>query len=535
MTEPSPDTLRSLQLGRRIRSPWEGKWQRLIELAMPYRTSFWGDGVGMPTATIYDSAGVVGIEEMANRLQSGILPAGQQWARLEPHEGADENLRVGLQSVQDEMFRQLDRSNFHAEINDAFKDLSGFGQCCVRITGGDWQMPLRVQAIPLPNVWVTPGPDGRWADIHVRYRLPCYAIEAQWPGAQVPRDLKSYEGERDDGQMVEVIDSWLRDLGSATEKWQQETHIGAKHVIARREHSGAGACPYVFGRWSKAAGDLYAVGQGMLALPDLETLNEIERLVLAHAEMGLSGMWQAEDDGVLNPWSVRLEPGTIIPIAPGSKGLQAVPHPGTKVDLGLMQPEERRHAIRKMLFNEQLGARSGTPPTAFEIQERMQDLARQVGPAFHRVWHELVVPMLVRVRRVLIDQGVVVMPLIDGQKVKAVSASSMVRAAAIGDMQRIKAMLNDVAMFWGPQAIAQSFELSRFLEIAADRYDVPRNLPYTRAEMQQNAQRTGEMMGGAMAQAAEAGAGTDVLGPLLAAMGGSGKGMGGGGTPGGMV
>lgn len=531
--EPSADTLRSFALAKRLRQPWESKWQRLVDLAMPYRTAFHGKS-DQPTAAVYDSTGIVGLEEMANRLQSGIIPAGQQWARFEGEE-PDPESKAGLQAVQDYVFAKLDLSNFHSEANDAFKDLSGFGQGCMKLAAGDWRSPLVATAIPLPDVWVTPGANGTWADVHVRHRLPRYAVAAQWPDAGPVPEAGQLEkpADRDDGAVLEVIDSWVRDLGSPTERWLNETHIDGRHLLRRREETGEGACPYVFGRWSKAAGDLYAVGQGMLALPDMETLNEVSRLILAHGEMGLSGMWQAEDDGVLNPWAVKLEPGTIIPIAQGSRGLLPVQHPGTKIDLGMMQLEERRHAIRKALYNEQMGARSGTPPTAFEIQERMQELARQIGPAYHRVWTEMVVPLLVRAVRVLKDQGKIVLPRIDGKKLRLVAASSMVRAQAIGDMQRAKAFLTDVGQFFGPQAVQTAVSLERFLALAAARYDVPGDLAFSPAEMQANAERTGAMLGGAMAQT---GAGPEAVAPLLAAMGAKApKGVGGGGTPGGMA
>ena len=517
----SADARRSFDLARRLRQPWEGRWQRLQDLAMPYRQAFAGnnkDGTPREPVSVYDSTGIVSIEEFANRLCSGIVPAGRQWARFEAERGADDRLRAGLQQVQDEVFRLLDGSNFHAEILDVFKDLVGPGQGCLRLSAGDWTMPVRSQAIPLADAWVTPGAEGAWADIHVRYRLPRYAVRRQWPGAPVPEKGRDERCKGED--QVEVIDTWLRDLESPTERWRQETHMqDGGLLLNEREHAGMGSCPYVFGRWSKSAGDLYAVGQGLLALPDLETLNEVSRLILAHADLGLSGMWQAEDDGVLNPWSVRLEPGTIIPIAPQSKGLQPLSHPGTKIDLGMMQLEERRHAIRKALYCEQLGAREGTPPTAFEIDTRMAELARQLGPTYHRVWQEMVVPILVRVRRVLIDAGRIRMPLLDGKEVRAVAASSMVRAQAVGDVQRVKAFMGDVQALFGPQAVAEAFSLEGFLDFARERYDVPGGIAFSGAQMKANAEAKGRALG----QAAGAmGVGAAEAAPLLKAIAGGG-------------
>lgn len=485
----------SWELAKSLRAPWHSRWQRLLELALPYRTSFHGGGnerFGMPLAPIYDDTALVGIEEMANRLQSGIFPAGVEWAAFEADEGSSPDLKTGLLAVQREVFSQLHRSNFAEEITDVLKDTAAWGNYGMRVRGGDWSAPLLFQAIPLANMWITPGANGRWADIHVAYRLPAYAVKASWQGGVMPESLAS-DGRRQ--ETVTVIDSWVRDLNSPTERWLQQVHLEGKHPLLTKEHKGAGCCEYVFGRWSKAAGELYGVGQGMMLLPTIETANQMERLRLSLGELALSGMWQAEDDGVLNPYSVKLEPGTIIPIAPGSKGLQPIQSPGLQADLGLMELRDKRQAIRKGLYNEQLGPREGTPPTAFEIQQRMDELRRQIGPAYFRIWSEFAVPLLARVRYVMQEQGRIVMPVIDGRKVKLVSASSMVKAQGMVRMQATKALMTDIAQMYGPQALASLIPPDRFHALGMDAYDVPPEVAFTHEEQVANSKQQGELAG----------------------------------------
>ena len=40
--------------------------------------------------------------------------------------------------------------------------------------------------------------------------------------------------------------------------------------------------------------------------------------------MAISGVYQMDDDGVINPDTINLVPGTVIPKAPNSAGLQPV-------------------------------------------------------------------------------------------------------------------------------------------------------------------------------------------------------------------
>jgi hypothetical protein len=515
---------RSWDLARKLRAPWEARWQRLADLAMPYRTGFYtttasGNG-GMSAdgttnkSSIYDETGMTGVDEMSNRLQSGIVPDGVNWARFEGPADADDEYKAGLAKVQAYFFLLLSRSNFAPEANDCFRDLSGPGNTCLRVMNGDWQSPLRFQAVPLSDVWLTMGPNGGIADRHVRFRLPAYAVAAQWPDATLPPGM----AEKDD--LLDVIESWLLDLSEPTEHWQSCVHWNGK-VLFQDSAKGAGSCPFVIGRWNKGAGELYGTGQGMLALPAIEVANEAVRLIMAHAEMALAGMWQAEDDGVLNPWTVQLVPGAIIPKAPGSQGLTPLLLPSTKLDISQLVLEDQRHAIRKALYNETLGKREGTPVSALEVQERMAELARQIGPAFARVWHEFVVPLIVRCRYVLDAAGLITMPLIDGRTVKVASASALVRAAAAGDMRRIDAWLGGIAAHYGPAAVQTMVPAERYMRIAAQHMDIPPDLPFTDAEIKRNAQRLGTMAGQAEAQ--QPGGAQQMLAPMLAAMGGGRK------------
>jgi len=529
MAAPSKNVLLSLQLAKRLRQPLESRLERLQDLAMPYSTRFTSQrSEGTAPPAIYDETGLNAIEEFSNRMQQGIVPNGVEWARLEADDKASDELKAGLAEVQTYAFDLISRSNFGVEVNDAFKDLAGPGNLCMCVRAGDWQSPLRFQAIPFADAWVTPGPFGGWADIHVRYRLPPYAVAAQWKDGEVPKEMM----ERSSSEMVEVYESWIRDLDSPTERWLYESHCDGKWRIERKEVSGPHSCPYIFGRWTKAAGELYGKGQGLFALPAIEVVNEAVRLILSHGELALSGIWQAEDDGVLNPWAVSLVPGSIIPVAAGSRGLQPLQMPQTRLDIGQLVLEEQRHAIRKALYNEQLGPREGTPPTAFEIQERMADLARQIGPAYERVWHEVVVPLFLRSLKVLQDKGLIVLPRVDGKRIKIAAASSLVRSAAVGEVRRINEWLGGIAQIYGPAAVQTMVPAERYMRLTANKLDIPPNLPFAPAEITANAQKAGELLaqaGGSGGQGERPGG--LPLAPLLAALGG---GAGGGmPTPGG--
>ena len=92
----------------------------------------------------------------------------------------------------------------------------------------------------------------------------------------------------------------------------------------KKLYKGLGSNPYIVYRWSKCAGEVYGRGPLQLALPAIKTSNLVIELILENAQMSISGMYQVEDDGVINVDNIALIPGTVIPKAAGSTGLQPI-------------------------------------------------------------------------------------------------------------------------------------------------------------------------------------------------------------------
>ena len=89
--------------------------------------------------------------------------------------------------------------------------------------------------------------------------------------------------------------------------------LTTKSVLMQREMSGVGSNPFICFRWSKCAGEVYGRGPLFNALSSIKTTNLTVEMILENAQMAISGIYQMEDDGVINPDTINLVPGTIIP------------------------------------------------------------------------------------------------------------------------------------------------------------------------------------------------------------------------------
>jgi hypothetical protein len=201
----------------------------------------------------------------------------------------------------------------------------------------------------------------------------------------------------------------------------------------------------------------------MKALPDIRTANKVVELVLKNASIAVTGIWQADDDGVLNPASIRLVPGTIIPKAVGSAGLTPLAAPG-RFDVSQLVLDDLRARIRNALLVDRLGPVAGPRMTATEVAERAAETARLLGATFGRLQGELLVPLVLRGLAILARRGEVPELMVDGRLVDLQWHAPLARAQAQRDVRAVLGWLDGVAAL-GPdgQAVVDAAATARWL------------------------------------------------------------------------
>lgn len=257
-----------------------------------------------------------------------------------------------------------------------------------------------------------------------------------------------------------------------------------QELIYQEQFKGVGSNPFVCFRWSKAAGEIYGRGPLINALSAIKTTNLTIELVLENAQMAISGIYQMDDDGVINTDTINLVPGTIIPKAQGSQGLQPIRTAGS-FDVANLVLGDMRNNIKRALYNDMLGDPNKTPASATEVAERMADLSRRIGSAFGRLQAEMVQPVLQRVVHILKKQGRIEVPTINGREVKIRSVSPLAQAQANQDISNVSRYLGLVGQTFGPQLLnllVSSEEVSVYL---AKKFGVPDSLIRDDAQRQQ--------------------------------------------------
>ena len=459
MADSPPEAVRQgFRRARERREPWEHLWRDCYAYALPQR----GHGLGGEFAPasrfaerLFDATAPDAVEQLAASLLAELTPPWSRWFGLRAGHDVDPSARGALSEfldgVGDRIQGHFDRSNFAVEIHQCFLDLVTVGTATLMFREAPAGDPsaFRFTAVPAAEMYV----DGDQAGLARRaYRLsalPVAGIRGLFPGALLPPSLIEV-GERSPDRRFEIIEAVWPSAGGTdyvAVLGEQMSHDGPEQPLATGRFDQS---PFITFRWLKGAGEVYGRSPVMTALPDIKTANKVVELVLKNASIAVTGIWLADDDGVLNPANIRLTPGSIIPKAVGSAGLTPLQAPG-RFDVSELVLADLRARIRHTLLIDRLAPVDGRRMTATEVLERSAEMTRLLGAIYGRLQAELLNPVMHRAVSVLRRRGEIPALVLDGKEVELYSRAPLARAQARQDVQNTLLWLEQVGRL-GPLA-----------------------------------------------------------------------------------
>jgi len=222
-------------------------------------------------------------------------------------------------------------------------------------------------------------------------------------------------------------------------------------------------------------------------------------------------VYTAADDGVLNPNTVKLVPGAIIPVArnggPQGPALQALPRSGD-FNVSQLVINDLRSNIKRILLDESLPPDNMSARSATEIVERMKELAQNLGSAFGRLINETMIPLVAKILEVMDERGLIDMPLrVNGLEVKVVPVAPLAMAQ---NMEEVNAILQYTQLMVSGQFGSDgqlALKNDAVVDYIGDKLGVPaivRNTREERAVLMEEAQQIQQQQAMAQAMAMQA-------------------------------
>ena len=366
-----------------MRAPWINRWDSAMRYTIPTTDD--------DMATLFDATASDAADNLAASIYSLLTPPESLWVSLVP-EGPDSPDAVAATMA---LRANLNDSNFYTTIHQCYMDLIVLGTACLFMAENPIgaASAFSFTAIPMRDIAILNG-----AVFHTA-TMPAREVTEKYPSWTPPADLRDTI-KQDPETPLRLVQSLI---GTDFVAWLDVGGDIENNIVATGKFE---TNPYIIFRWSVASGELYGRGPVLRALPDIKTANKVVELVLKNATIAVSGIWQADDDGVINLSNINLTPGAIIPKAVGSSGLTPLAS-GADFDVSQIILKDLRERIRHALLADRLGLLSEKEMTATEILARNADMVRILGATYGRLLHEFIRPLVERGLQILSRRGVI--------------------------------------------------------------------------------------------------------------------------------
>lgn len=365
------------------RAPWLNRWDAAMRYTMPTDDT--------DAATLFDATAADAVDNLAASIYSLMTPPESLWISLVPESDASPDADIATAALR----ANLNDSNFYTTIHQCYLDLVILGTACLFMaeTPIGASSAFSFTAVPMRDIAILPG-----AVFHTA-TMPAHEVLEKYPTWTPPADVAD-QIKHDPATPLRLVQSLV---GTEFTAWLDVGGNLENNIVARGTFE---TNPYIIFRWSVLSGEQYGRGPILRALPDIKTANKVVELVLKNATIAVSGIWQADDDGVINLNNINLTPGAIIPKAVGSSGLTPLSS-GADFDVSQIILKDLRERIRHALLADRLGLLSEKEMTATEIMARNSDMMRILGATYGRLLHEFIRPLTDRGLQILSRRGVI--------------------------------------------------------------------------------------------------------------------------------
>lgn len=399
-----------------IRTEWETHWEEVRRQVWPRNPDFVADRFYETKGEkkmefVYDATAVLALERFSAIMEQMLTPRTQKWHLLRAS-NRDLNKIPEVAEWFDNVNRVLfdarysPKANFASNMNQVYMALGSFGTGAMFIDDAIG-LGLRYKNVPLNDLYISENSEGIvdtvYRKIFLTARQAIQMFEDKTiPGNKgVPETIK-LKAETDPEHEFKFIHSVQPRKDVKVDKKNFEgmafasVYVSDEGQMVVRE-GGFNKFPYGIARYVLIAGDIYGRSPAMTALPDIKTLNEMEKTTLKAAHKAVDPPLLAYDDGVVSELS--LKPGAINFGGVSKDGRQLIQplNSGVNLPIGEDQKEKKRKLINDAFLVTLFQILVENPRmTATEVLERSQEKGALLSPAMGRQQSEFLGPMIER-------------------------------------------------------------------------------------------------------------------------------------------
>lgn len=518
---------------RAERSVWESHWQEIADFMVPRKNAIRRDRVPGERTNIYllDNTALQSNVLLAGFLHGLLTNPNSQFFELTtgvPEIDDRDEVRLWLQETSLRMLHTLNNSNFQTEVHELYIDIGSFGTSCMSILE-DSDTVVRFKTEPITDFYIEEDNKGRIIEVYKEFKWNINQIISEFGSEVIGRSnmLSKAARERRDDKFCLIHAVYKKELDprkQALNTWLSQYIL--KEEKTELKLSGFRSFPYVVPRWTKNAGEKYGRSAGMNALPEAKTLNLMVETTIKGAQKVVDPPLMVPDDGFLG--SIKTRPGSVNFFRSGTPREDRIQpiFNDARIDFGFQAVEEQRQRIREAFFVDQLRLREGTPQmTATEVEARIEQAFRFMGPVLGRQQAELLRPLIDRVFSIMEDKDMIepAPDILKGRNLDVQYSSMIAKSQRQGEARSISRTIEQAAPFISADpSVLDNIDGDKAMRLLARINNFPQKILRDQSMVDEIRQQRAESEAQAEAQAnaAQTAQNIGTAGPGLAAIGG---------------
>lgn len=414
------ETIERLGILKGQRTNFDTTWQEIVELMNPFGGDFQtkrspGE---QRTENMFEMTAANALEKFTAAMEAFHTPRNQQWARTR---ASDEDLNK-ISAVR-EFFEEADRAlakmrnspkaRFYGQSYEVYKSLGMTGNGCLFVdeapTGG-----ARYRFTHVGQTWVETSFEGVVDTVYYEYELTARAAVQKW-GDKAPAIAKSAVGTSplQKNRYLHVVrpnqDRDRDSRGPSGKPFESlEISVEDRELI---DKSGYEELPYIWTRYTVNPAEVYGRGPAMLVLPDVKTLQQMQKTFLRAGHKVADPPLLAASDNQLGRGSkkIRINPGGITwgGMDKDGRAMIAPLVTGARIDMTEGMMDKLRENIREAFLNDffEMLVQDRVQMTAFEVAERAKEKGQLLAPIIGRQQSEFLGPLVAREMGIAQRQG----------------------------------------------------------------------------------------------------------------------------------
>jgi len=401
-------------------------WEEVAGVLAPERVGFVGQPLSARrTERIFDTVPITAKRGLVNAIGSMLRPkssAPGKWFDIVPENEdllEERDVKEWIEFAEERLWKALynPKAKFIQATGEVDDDLITFGTGAGYLALRPDQVGLAFRSFHLANVYLITNAENDAVGVHIFERMTARQAAQRWGednlGAKTREALNDTNTRRE--EKFDFI--WcVKERHAYDQRRQNRVNMPylslVVDVASESEvlEEGYEEFPFFLPRWDTRSGEIYGRGPGIMALPDVLTLNQMGKTMLRGLHRAVDPPWLLPSDGMVN--APQMRPGGVSYYDAKAIRNLGMSKPFMQMDSkanipwGLSAQSAAREQIHALFYRNVLNLPVDAPQmTATEVIQRREEFVREIGAVFGRLESDYTGPLVERAFNIMLRRG----------------------------------------------------------------------------------------------------------------------------------